>query len=107
MSVDQLTGTGAEFRPAGALLDPNVALAPYKGPWSPRLAAHLLRRAGFGGSPSEIAALADAGAHNAVDKLIHFSPDGLPQAPEGDISYDFSPLADKKQRGRALIRARW
>jgi hypothetical protein len=102
-SVDQLTGTGAEFRPAGTLLDPNVALAPYQGPWSPRLAAHLLRRAGFGGSPQEIATLSSAGMHGAVDALLHFSPDSLPSAPDGDISYEFGPNGDKDQRRRAYL----
>jgi uncharacterized protein (DUF1800 family) len=103
MSVDALTGTGTEFRPAGALLDTDEALAPYKGPWSPRLAAHLLRRAGFGGSPSEIADSAKAGMSASVGRLTNFASDSLPSQPQGDISYQFGPNADKKQRQRSYL----
>lgn len=103
MSVDPLTGTGAEYRPAGPALDISVALDAYKGPWSPRLAAHLLRRAGFGGSPSEIAAAGQAGMRHAVDRLVHFVPDSLPAQPQGDISYQFGPNADQMQRRRAYV----
>src|SRR5689334_8576086 len=38
-----------EYRPHGAV-DVSTALLPYAGPWNPQLAAHLLRRSGFGGS---------------------------------------------------------
>ncbi len=102
-SVDQLTGTGAEFRPAGDLTDFDGALAPYKGPWDARLAAHLLRRAGFGGSSAEIAAAASAGMNSSVDRLVHIAPDSLPTQPDGDISFDFGPTADKRQRQRAYL----
>ena len=100
--VDQLTGTGAEFRPAGALTDLNQALAPYSGPWNLKLAAHLLRRAGFGGSPADVGSVAAAGMSTSVERLIHFGPDSLPTQPDGDITYDFSPTADPKQRQRAF-----
>ncbi|MBV8171655.1 MAG: DUF1800 domain-containing protein [Candidatus Eremiobacteraeota bacterium] len=102
-SVDQLTGTGDEYRPAGALTDFDEALAQYKGPWNPRLAAHLLRRAGFGGSPSDIASATSAGMDATVQRLIHFGSDSLPAAPDGDISFDFSPTADQKQRQRSFL----
>jgi uncharacterized protein (DUF1800 family) len=50
-------------RPAGSL-DAASALRPYTGPWNERLAAHLARRAGFGGTP----------------EFIHFpSTAGMPQ----------------------------
>ncbi len=39
-------------RPAGAT-DTGSRPRPYRGPWDERLAAHLLRRAGFGGSPED------------------------------------------------------
>src|SRR5215471_912771 len=92
----------AEYRPAGEL-DVATALLEYRGPWNDRLAAHLLRRAGFGGSPQEIAAAASAGMQSAVSRLMHFGPDSLPQEPQGDISYDNGPLADKMQRRNAIM----
>jgi uncharacterized protein (DUF1800 family) len=69
------------FRPAGSL--PANPLAPYSGPWNARLAAHLLRRAGFGGSPADIARLGGMPMNAAVDGLIHF-PDtsALPAQPD-------------------------
>ena len=102
-SVDTLTGTGAEYRPSGTLMDLSDALSPYQGPWSPRLAAHLLRRAGFGGSPSDIAMYADMGVHDAVDRLLHFVPDSLPAQPDGDITFQFGPLANQMQQRRAYV----
>jgi len=92
----------AEYRPAGDI-DITTALLEYGGPWNSREAAHLLRRAGFGGSPQEIATVASAGMHAAVSKLMHFGAGSLPQAPQGDISYDNGPLADKMQRRNAII----
>lgn len=69
-------------RPAGHL-DLASALEPYSGPWSPRLAAHLLRRAGFGGSSAEVARLAGMPMRAAVDSLVNFpSTDALPPPPE-------------------------
>jgi uncharacterized protein (DUF1800 family) len=60
----------APFRPPGSL-DVAQALTPYAGPWDARLAAHLLRRAGFGGSPADIARLAAARSpHEAVLALV-------------------------------------
>lgn len=65
-------------RPAGTL-DAATALQPYQGPWNERLAAHLLRRAGFGGSPEEVARLAGRTMNAAVDSLVRFpSTAGLP-----------------------------
>ena len=69
-------------RPDGTI-DLRTALAPYTGSWDERLAAHLLRRAGFGGTPQEIAAAARSNPHDAVKSLVHF-PDTsrLAQPPE-------------------------
>jgi hypothetical protein len=68
------------FRPAGAL--PAQPLAPYTGRWDARLAAHLLRRAGFGGSPADVARLAQGPLHAAVTSLVTFaSTANLPPAP--------------------------
>lgn len=68
------------FRPAGAL--PAYPLSPYTGPWNARLAAHLLRRAGFGGSPSDVQRLARASMQGAVASLVGFpATSPLPDAP--------------------------
>jgi uncharacterized protein (DUF1800 family) len=69
------------YRPAGAL-DAPAALLPYAGPWNRRLAAHLLRRAGFGGSPADVDRFAAMSPAAAVDALIRF-PDtsSLPARP--------------------------
>jgi len=66
-------------RPAGSL-DAADALRPYSGPWNERWAAHLMRRAGFGGSPDEIRALAAMPVAGAVESMIHFpSTANMPQ----------------------------
>jgi uncharacterized protein (DUF1800 family) len=68
------------YRPAGSL--PAAPLGAYAGPWSARLAAHLLRRAGFGGSPDEVARFTAMPLHAAVDALVDFSANGaLPEVP--------------------------
>lgn len=43
--------------------------------WTLREAAHLLNRAGFGGTPAEIAALHKRGRTGAVDHLLSFTDD--------------------------------
>jgi hypothetical protein len=58
-------------RPAGQL-DVATALAPYRGPWNERLAAHLLRRAGFGGTPDEVRHYTNMSSDFAVESLIRF-----------------------------------
>ncbi|MDP9111133.1 MAG: DUF1800 domain-containing protein [Candidatus Eremiobacteraeota bacterium] len=76
-------------RPDGSL-DLKGALDPYRGPWNERTAAHLLRRAGFGGTPEQIARTASMRAHDAVESLVHFPSAGdLPQQP--DNVYDPRP----------------
>ncbi len=66
-------------RPAGSL-DIATALEPYRGPWNEKLTAHLLRRAGFGGTVDEIHRLASMPVHEAVGSLIEFpSTSSLPQ----------------------------
>src|SRR5579864_8683638 len=89
----------ASNRPAGSV-DMATALSPYNGPWNQRLAAHLLRRAGFGGTPDEIARLARMNIGEAVESLIHFP--STANWPQPDNVFDpysggFLPLA----RGRA------
>jgi uncharacterized protein (DUF1800 family) len=69
------TTAPASFRPAGTL-DASTALLPYAGPWNRRLAAHLLRRAGFGGSPADVDRIASMPARDAVDAFINFPGTG-------------------------------
>ena len=71
----------ASYRPAGSL-DASSALQPYAGPWNRRLAAHLLRRAGFGGAPADVDRIAAMSARDAVDSFINFGNTGsLPARP--------------------------
>jgi uncharacterized protein (DUF1800 family) len=75
-------------RPAGRL-DALSALEPYRGPWNARLAAHLLRRAAFGGTQPEVQRLAGMPMNAAVDSLVNFSPAAGPASPP--------PLYDPRQ----------
>ena len=81
------TDVAGMSRPAGTL-DVATALRPYNGPWDSRLAAHLLRRAGFGATQDELQSAASAGVHGAVDRLVS-APQSNP-APPGDL-YDPVP----------------
>ncbi len=83
------------FRPQGAL--PAFPLAYYSGPWNARLAAHLLRRAGFGGSPSDVRRLARVSMRDAVASLVNFPATpalaGAPSLP-GGMSMD-APMMER------------
>lgn len=46
----------------------------YEGPWTENEAAHLMRRAGFGGRPEEINELTQLGMADAVDSLVDYEP---------------------------------
>lgn len=85
MAATTHTDVAGIVRPPGTLTIA-TALAPYAGAWNEKLAAHLLRRAGFGGSPAAIANLASMGMNGAVSSLVNFpSTDAL--AAPGDL-YD-------------------
>jgi uncharacterized protein (DUF1800 family) len=99
-----MTGsTNTPYRPAGTL-SISTALQPYEGPWNKRLAAHLLRRAGFGGSPEEIERVAGTSMNAAVDALIHYPKDtGLPGQPsEMDPQYAQEVALAFQARSRAV-----
>ena len=63
-------------------------------PWDARKAAHLLNRAGFGGPPDEVAALAQLDFEKAVDRLLNYdsiadyypTPDWVLNPPE-ELAY--------------------
>ncbi len=81
--LDTSTDPQVGFRPAGQL-DVTSALSPYRGAFNQRHAAHLLRRAGFGGTGADVAAFAQLDAQRAVDALLH------PVAP--DVAFpDYPP----------------
>lgn len=64
--------------------------------WNPQAAAHLLNRAGFGGTPSEIEAMASLPLDRAVDSLIH--PTGSPVAPPDEPWTRFDPQQAENYR---------
>jgi hypothetical protein len=88
-----------QYRPAGALSD-TMALAPYDGPWNRRVAGHLLRRAGFGGTPEDVSRLAAMPMNAAVDSLIHFSKDDALAGSPDDTGAVFEQLRDAYQQLR-------
>jgi uncharacterized protein (DUF1800 family) len=93
------TTAPSPYRPAGTL-DAASALLPYAGPWNRRLAAHLLRRAGFGGSPADVARLAALPARDAVESLIRF-PDTARLASAPDLVAP--PALGQRRRMRAML----
>ncbi len=97
MKLDTSTGPQAGYRPPGLLGDSSVALERYAGPFSQRNAAHLLRRAGFGGTVAEVDKAASLGAQGAVDELLQAT------APEVDFSAypSAAALSDPKTRNMA------
>jgi hypothetical protein len=74
------------YRPSGTL-DVATALAPYTGRFGPRQAAHLLRRAGFGGSAADVADLTARGTGGAIDSLLHPTGDdfSFPDYPDTTV----------------------
>src|SRR6185295_7978044 len=71
-------------------------------------AAHLLRRAGFGGTPDEINNLASKGREGAVDYLLNYTQINN-QAMEDLLaaSFDFSDPTDNKKLNNGEIRRWW
>ncbi|MBD5654498.1 MAG: DUF1800 domain-containing protein [Candidatus Eremiobacteraeota bacterium] len=70
MMLHMTSAPASSYRPAGAL--PRDPLGSYAGPWDVRLASHLLRRAGFGGSPVDLARFAAQPMPSAVESLVRF-----------------------------------
>ena len=61
-------------------------------PWDQAAAAHLLRRAAFGGRPEEAEGLAAAGLEGAVDRVLADNGRGLPSPPVTD------PAEERRRR---------
>lgn len=87
------------------------------GPWGPVQAAHLLNRAGFGGTEAEIEAVCQAGPVEAVRRLLDFPDGGADEQRPGDLpdlsaieGYPRNPrelrelMANKTEEERALLR---
>jgi hypothetical protein len=68
--------------------------------WNPTTAAHLLNRAGFGGSSDEVQALVDLGPEQAMIKLVNLSAssDDLPPMQFGELS------GPPKEKPRELLK---
>ena len=97
--IDTSTDPQVGFRPPGTL-DTAAALQPYAGRFAQRHAAHLLRRAGFGGSEADVARIASLGMNGGVDSLLHpTAPDAdFPPYPDVAVLYD-----PKKNRAAAQL----
>ncbi|MEO6834552.1 MAG: DUF1800 domain-containing protein [Candidatus Tumulicola sp.] len=91
---------GGMNRPQGRLVA-TTALAAFPGPLTQRSAAHLLRRAGFGGTPEEVRRFAAMPVRDAVDSLVHFPSTAALPAPS-DV---YSPVALLSQYGLRGLRA--
>jgi len=90
------------MRPIGRL-DVITALSPYNGSWDERLAAHLLRRAGFSGTPDEVARYAAMSPYAAAESLIHFADTSNMAPPPSPPSYpDYRAIAVRTRRQEAL-----
>jgi Protein of unknown function (DUF1800) len=93
MAVQTQIDTGGILRPAGSL--DATPLAPYRGALDTRRAAHLLRRAGFGGSQADIERYAAMPLDAAVESLIRFPSTASLPAPDNA----YSPLQTLDQYG--------
>lgn len=87
-------------RPSGTL-DAATALLAYDGALDERRAAHLLRRAGFGGTPDEVRRYAGMPAGDAVESLVRFPSTSA--LPDPDDVYD--PATLLQQYGFRGLRA--
>lgn len=81
MAAQTHTDFGGLTRPQGQL-DFATALQPYRGQLDERLAAHLLRRAGFGGTPDNVHRYATMSVSDAVESLVRFPSTGSIAAPQ-------------------------
>ncbi|HEY3675892.1 MAG TPA: DUF1800 domain-containing protein [Candidatus Tumulicola sp.] len=87
---------GGMNRPQGRL-DATTALWPYEGSLNERSAAHLLRRAGFGGTPDEISRYASMNVNSAVEQLVRYPQNDA--RPPTDLYSAASTLSQYGPRG--------
>ena len=88
MKLDNSTDPQVGYRPPGPL--EAGALDRYRGHFGSRQAAHLVRRAGFGGTPDDVERLAELGADRALDAVLHPAEPDLPfpDSPDPAELYD-------------------
>lgn len=96
MAAQAQIDVGGILRPQGRL-DFTTALHPHHGTLGARAAAHLLRRAGFGGTPDEVRRYAAMRAPEAAAALLSFPPAGSIRPPReiedaaGPVSMSANP----------------
>jgi uncharacterized protein (DUF1800 family) len=83
----------------------SVMLSKAENTWSPEEAAHLLNRAGFGGTPAEIEAFHQLGRHAAVESLLEAS-DGADFMPVPEWARPEQAAADRRARAEAQTELR-
>jgi len=90
---------GGIVRPAGPL-DLATALQPHAGRLGDRAAAHLLRRAGFGGTPDQVRRYGAMTARDAVASLLAVPPNSSIAPPQEleDLGRPVSMATDPLQR---------
>jgi uncharacterized protein (DUF1800 family) len=103
MAAQAQIDVGGILRPQGRL-DFTTALQPHHGTLGPRAAAHLLRRAGFGGTPDEVRRYAAMHAPEAAAALLSVPPAGSIPPPREieDAAAPASMSGDPQQR--AMLR---
>ncbi len=98
--IDTSTDPQVGYRPPGALeSDP---LGRYAGPFTRRHAAHLMRRAGFGGTPAEIDALVASGTEAALHAVMH-----PPQADAAFVDFPDASLIYDRKLAHAAAQSWW
>ncbi len=102
MAAQTQIDVGGILRPQGRP-DFSTALQPHHGTLGTRAAAHLLRRAGFGGTPDEIARFAAMRVPDAAAALVDVPAAGsiTPPSELDDVS---RPYAMGESMDRAMIR---
>jgi uncharacterized protein (DUF1800 family) len=101
MTASAQIDVGGILRPQGRP-DFSTALQPYRSVLGERGAAHLLRRAGFGGTPDEVRRYAAMRAGDAVASVVALTPPGAVAPPQqhGDAGAT-TQMATRQERFRA------
>ena len=90
---------GSENLPATSWVDDLTAIT--EADWGYDLAGHLLERAGFGGTPQEIQALADTSVAEAIDLVVNYEAIDASVLEDFDESSVWDPGMDPFPPSRA------